>query len=355
MKIIQNLKAISRLLFILLLLLAIIIGAIFSYLMVAGYYLNLKIRVPENTTVSVLDVTFDPQDVETFNITLLNPTYSPTDAEIKEISVVTQDETVYTITSINPQLPFQLDKGQDETFSCEWNWAEYSGQTVKVIVLVEDGSGSAYEVETSPVRLSITATIFATANSQYFNLTVNNHYTSIIDLEFTDILVTMDDGAIVEITEVSPPLPYVVPPDSSQDFRCYWDWTNYRDRNLTITVFTSEGYTASRSETTPKPVQLSVTDPIFDSTNTSIFNITVTNSEHSITPANLTYVELLFADQTSFTLGPSLTSNLPFELPIGESVTIQVLWDWSDRRGESVAVTVKTEEEYFGIIQATLP
>ena len=355
MKIIRNLKAISRLLFILLLLLAIIVGAIFSYLIVAGYYLNLKIRVPENTTVSVLDVTFDPSEVQSFNITLLNPTYSPTDAEIKEISVVAQDKSVHTAFLVDPSLPFELVKGEEETFICEWNWAEYSGQTVKVIVLVEDGSGSAYEVETSPVRLSITATIFATSTSQYFNLTVNNHHTSIIDLEFTDIVLMLDNGSFVEITEAYPPLPYTVPPDTSQDFRCHWDWTYYRDRDVKITVLTAQGYSANRNETTPKPVQLTVSEPILDASNMSAFNITVTNSEYSVTPANLVYVELLFADETTQIVNVEPTTSLPFELPIGESVTLRVLWDWSGSRGESVAITIKTIEGYFGIKQVTIP
>jgi hypothetical protein len=238
---------------------------------------------------------------------------------------------------------------------CDWDWAEYSGQTVKVIVLVEDGSGSAYEVETSPVRLSITATIFATVNPQYFNLTVNNHHTSIIDLEFTDIVITMDNGTFFEVTEVSPPLPHTVLPDNTQDFRCYWDWTYYRDRNVTISVFTSQGYSSSRTETTPRPVQLTVSDPVFESSNMSTFNITVTNSEYSVTPANIAYVELLFADQTTQIVTTEPRSSLPSELPIGESVTLKVLWDWADRRGESVAITIKTIEGYFGILQETVP
>ena len=56
MKISRNLNAISKILFILLLLLAMIIGSIFSYLLVIGYYINLGIEAPENTTLSVIDV-----------------------------------------------------------------------------------------------------------------------------------------------------------------------------------------------------------------------------------------------------------------------------------------------------------
>jgi hypothetical protein len=86
----------------------------------------------------------------------------------------------------------------------------------------------------------------------------------------------------------------------------------------------------------------------------TVFTITVRNSENSITSANLAAVELLFSDQTTMEV-PAETPILPYQLPIGESVTIKVLWDWSERRGESVAIEVKTPEDYFGVTQITIP
>ncbi len=355
MKIARNIKAISRLLLILLLLLAMIIGSIFSYLLLVGYYINLENRVPENTTLSVMDVNFDPQEAETFNITILNPTYSPTDANITEISVATEDDTVHSILSVDPQLPFQLDKGQDETFNCAWSWGDYAGENVKVIVLVEDGSGSAYEIETPSIRLFITGTIFATGDSQHFDITINNHDDSTIDLDLTRITVTMDNGTVFEISEVDPSLPHVLLPGDSQSFKCSWDWTYYRGRNATINVFTSQGYTAQRIETTPKPVQLSITDTNFDISNVTVFSITVKNDENSIVSANLALVELLFTDETTLEVPVESPPGLPYTLPIGDSVTFKCLWDWTSRRGENIAIEIKTPENYFGITQVTIP
>ena len=355
MKIAQNVKAISKLLLILLLLLALIIGAIFSYLMVIGYYISLDIKVPENTTISMMDVSFNPQDSEKFNITILNPTYSPTDAQITEISVVTQDNTLHRILNVDPQLPYELDKGQEETFNCMWNWGDFSGENLQIIVLVEDGSGSAYEIKTAPVRLTITGTVFATADTQHFNVTISTQQDTPLDLELTRIIVTMDNGTVFEVSEIAPSIPLVLLPSTPAMFRCSWDWTYYRGRNATITVFTSQGYTAQRIETTPKPVQLSITDTNFDTSNMSFFNITVRNSENSIVSANLVLVELLFADQTELIVFVEPPPDLPYDLPIGESVTFKCLWDWTDRRGETVAITVKTAEEYFGVTQLAIP
>jgi hypothetical protein len=351
---VKNTKAISKILLILLLLLATVIGSIFSYLLLAGYYINLDIRVPENTTLSVISAKIDPQNTETFNITILNPTYSPTTATITEISIATRDNILHEPTNTNPQLPHTLNKGQDQTFICTWNWEEYAGQTIKIIALVENGSGAAYEIQIEFSNLILSGTVFATADSQHFNMTVTNHDNSVIDLDITGIAVIMDDETTFEVTEIAPALPQHLPPGTSQDFRCAWDWTTYRGRNATITVTTEQGYTAQLVETTPKPVQLSIQDTDFDTSNMTTFSFTVKNSENSITSANLTTVEVLFPDQTTIEV-PAESPTLPYQLPIGESVTIKALWDWSESRGTTVAIEIKTPEDYFSVLQLTIP
>jgi hypothetical protein len=89
----------------------------------------------------------------------------------------------------------------------------------------------------------VTGTIFATADSQHLNVTVCNHDDSIIDLNITGITVPMDNGITFEVTEIAPSLPQQLPPDTTQNFGCTWDWTNYRGRNASITLTTEQGYT----------------------------------------------------------------------------------------------------------------
>jgi len=354
-KIARNLNAISKLLLILLLLLAMIIGSIFSYLLVIGYYINLDIRVPENTTLSVIDVSLNMQNTETFNITLLNPTYSPTEAKITEISVATQDNKVHKVFSVDPQLPYELDKGQKETFNCDWNWGDYTSETLKVIVLVEDGSGAVYEIETASVGLKITAFVFATADTQHFNVTIKNPEGSASDLNVTKITVTMENGTDFQVREITPSIPKLLLVGTSTKFTCSWDWTYYRGINATINVYTSEGYAFHRTETTPKPAQLSITDAVFSTSNMTFFKITVKNSENSIASANLTLVEILLEDYTRLELSVESPPELPYTLPIGDTVTLKCLWNWVDNRGETIAITVKTPEGYLGYFQQTIP
>jgi hypothetical protein len=354
-KIAQNVKAISRLLFILLLLLAMIIGSIFSYLVLAGYYINLGIEVPENTTISVTDVSLDIQNSETFNITILNPTYSPTSAKITEISVATQDNTVHKVLKVNPQLPYELDKGQEETFICDWNWGDYTDETVKVIVVVEDGSGAVYEIKTASAALEITSAVLTTADTQHFNVTIKNSEASASDLNVTKMTVTMENGTVFDVREVTPSIPKLLLVGTSYTFKCTWDWTQYRGMNATINVYTSQGYAFHRTETTPKAAQLSITAAIFSTADMTYFNITVKNSENSIVSADLTTVELLFSNGTTQEVPVESPPELPYTLPIGDTVTLKCLWDWSDNRTETVAIMVKTPEGYLGYFQKTIP
>jgi len=353
-KISKNLSAISKILLILLLLLAVIIGSIFSYLLVAGYYLNLDINVPENTTLSVVDVNLNMQNAETFNITVLNPTYSPTESIITEILVITEDNKVHAILNVNPELPYELNKGQEETLVCDWNWGDHAGETLKVIVMPNEGSGAVYEVATSLVGLEISSAIFTTTDTQRFNVTIKNPAASASDLKVTKITVTMENGTDVDIREVSPLIPVTLLTGTSTTFVCSWDWTNYRGMNATVNVYTSQGYEFHRTETTPKAAQLSITDSDFDSSELSKFSIAVKNSEDSIAVANLTTVEIVFEDYTTEEVSVELPS-LPYTLSIGDTVTLDCLWDWSDHRGETVQIYVKTSEGYLGYTQQTLP
>ena len=125
--------------------------------------------------------------------------------------------------------------------------------------------------------------------------------------------------------------------------------------NATVNVYTSQGYAFHRIETTPKAAQLSITDARFATTDTSSFNITVKNSENSIAAANLTTVEVLLSDGTTQEVPVQSPPALPYDLPIGETVTLKCLWDWSNNRTETIAITIKTPEGYLGYLQKTLP
>lgn len=355
MKVTKNLKAISKILFILLLLLALIIGSIFSYLILAGYYLNLGVEVPEKNTISIVDANLDTQNTEAFDITVLNPTYSPSKAAIKEIWVATADDTVHQVENIDPQLPYELGKGETKVFNCNWDWGSYTSQALKIMVLVEDGSGAVIEVETAEVGLAITSTVFNPEYSNYFNVSIRNAAGSPNDFNITKITVTMDNGTEFQVREITPSIPALVKIGTTATFMCSWDWTTYRGMNVTVNAFTSEGYAFHRTSTTPKKAQLSITNPVFATTDMTSFNITVTNSEYSIDVANLTTVEVVFSNYTLLEVSVEEPPALPYVLQIGDSVTIKCLLDWSGTREETIDFYVSTPEGYLGYLRYAIP
>lgn len=317
--------------------------------------MNLEIRVPENTTLSVIDVILNEQNVKTFSIIILNPTYSPTKAKITEILVATEDDKIHTISTVNPQLPYELDNGQEVTFNCDWNWGDYSGEILKLVAIVEDGSGAVYEIETALVALEISSAFFTTSDTQHFNVTIENPPSSASDLNVTKLTVAMENGTEFQVSEITPSIPKMILVDTSITFLCAWNWTYYRGMNTTINVYTAQGYVFHRTEITPKPAQLSITDTTFDTSNLSYFNMTVKNSENSIVNANLTLVQIMFADYTTEEVPVELPPGIPYMLPIGESVKLKCVWDWSDNRGETVGIYAKTPEGYLGYLQKTIP
>ena len=354
MKVANNIKAISKILFLLILLLAMIIGSIFSYMILAGYYLNLENNIPEKPTVSVLNVGLDPQNAESFTITVLNPTYSPSEATVKDIYIITPDEQVDKVLSINPTLPLDLGVGKEETFTCDWNWGNYFGETLTAVIVVEDGSGAVYEIKTAAVGLDITAAVFNTDDTQHFNLTIRNPSDSIIDLSLTKIAVTMENGTEFSVRTTTPSIPRTLAVDTYTTFVCTWDWTNYRDHNITISVYTSQGYETHLTKTTPRLVQLSITDTNFDTSNMSRFGITVENSANSLAIANLTQVQIQLADLSIVNITVE-SPELPYTLNIGGTVTLNCVWNWEDHRAETISIAVESAEGYFGYTSTQLP
>jgi len=354
MKFTRNVKAISKLLLILLLLLATIVGAILSYLWVMGYFITLESVIPKKTTVSIENVTFNLQNASHFFVTLLNPSYSPTEANVTEI-VASTGKDIHNITEVHPLLPYRLLKGEEETFECVWNWANYTGETVKIVVFIADGSGSAYEVETSPVELMITAVIFTPVDTTHFNVTLYNSADSPIDLNFTRITVTMENGTTFEITEIAPSLPRLLSPNSYNAFNCSWDWSNYRGKNATISVYTSQGYMAYRLGRTSEPVMLTIPSVLFDPTNTTHFNVTVINSEYSLAQANITLITVTLQNGTSLEVTVEPPPSLPYSLPPDDTVTFKCSWNWTNHRGENVIITVETLKGYKTSYPYTIP
>ena len=363
MKFTRNVKAISKLFLILLLLTAAIIGAILSYLWVLGYFITLERVVPEKTAVSIANVTFNPQDTSHFNVTLLNPSYSPSDANITQIVTSTQDDErarIHDVLVESHELPHLLTPAESVTFECFWNWANYTGETVKIIAFIEDGSGATFEIEPPLVDLKITDIRFnSTISVTHFNLTVQNSDTSVTNVTIAGVYVEREP---ISAENISMPLPHLLPRNESVSFQCMYDWTDYQNKNVTVIVHTVQGYITYYIYKTPKRVNLTITNVLFNVTDTTSFNFTIQNSEDSPTYVNITRITVTDENRTvqEWTVenGTEVEPNLPYSLNSNSSQTFSCPWNWTAQRDKSVTVTVYTlqgfTEQYTQVTPAPI-
>jgi len=351
MRLIRNARALSRLSLALLLLVAVIIGALLSYLWVIGYYESLHLQVPEVTTITINNATFVPQDATFFNVTLLNPSLSPSDATITKIAVSTEDSVLHRVGETYPSLPYRLARSASETFKCSWNWGNYTGETVQIIVFVEDGSGATFPRVTPLVDLGITVDFDPAISVKHFNMTLQNSVSSATYVNVTNIVM---DGKTVPPENMTLSLPYTLHANESISLTCMWDWTEYQGKDVTIAAHTLQGYVAYHTQAAPPPVNLTITEILFNTTDTRHFNATVQNSEFSPTYVNVTRITITMENGTThevIEVSPPLT----YTLHPNASVTFVCAWDWTYYHNQNATVTIHTLQGYVTSLTQTTP
>jgi len=343
MRLTRNIKAISKLLLILLLLIALIIGAVLSYLGVIGYYLTLDRVNPEDITVNITDYAFDNQNTSYFNVTIQCPTSykSREPANLTRITVSTEDNILHNVTGTEPPLSYKFQKkGESQTFKCLWNWANYTGETIKIIAFVAEGSGPTFEAKAPLVDLGITEILFDSAISiTHFNMTVGNSPSSVTYVNITGVSI---DREPIPPENLSISLPHVLNPDESVSLKCMWNWVDYQNKSVTVAVYTIQGYMAYYSETTPPPVTLEISEVVFDITDTNpYFNITVQNSEFSPTYVNVTKISVTVENGFSLNV-TEITPSLPYGLSSNESQVFTCFCNWTGYRNKNFTIGVHT-------------
>jgi len=260
MQLIHDVKGISKLILIFLLLVAFAFGALISYVWTMGFYAPFEFSLPSQPTIVIQSVAFNPQDTSYVNVTVLNPSYSPSETAILLIEARTNDDGLrHAFDTTAPATPYLLGRGRTQTFYCYWNWANYTGivlppsegKTVEIRVLSENDMGEYATVAKPFVSLSITDASFnSTVSLSSFSLTVQNPETSVTYVNITSI--TVDVSENITANTITPSLPYGMAPSApAVTFTVPWDWTTYRNQTVIITVHTRQGYIAYHTITLP--------------------------------------------------------------------------------------------------------
>jgi hypothetical protein len=344
MRAIRDLRAVSRLALLLLFLIAMILGALISYMFVIVLY----IWVPSKTSVNIVGATFSAQNATMFNVFLLNPSYSPSNATIKQIAVVTADSIFHAVTNVDPSLPYKIKPGGSENFTCLWDWSDYSGEGVSIVVFIDEkgGSGATFQAETPFVGLKIIEVRFnAIIDTLHFNVTVQNSEASATYVNIRNITIITETFQEEVIEGVTPKLPYVLNPSSSVTFACPWNWTDYRSKHVAILVYTTQGYKAYNTTVTPNRLILNITDVLFNPTDTAHFNITVKSDPRTSIPVTITEIKVTLGNGSVVEI-TQVTPALPCSLQPNASITFLCLWNWTYYQGKNVAITVYTQQGY---------
>lgn len=352
MKLTKNLKALSKLSITILIIASLIVGALLSYLWVMGYYLTLGIKPPEEPALSIKNVVFTSQNTSYFNVTFFNPSYSK-DTNLIRIVVKSADNKFHNITVAEPeQLPKTIGRASDrysgeETLQCIWDWANYTGKKIIVVSFVDEGSGPTYETEPLPlVDLKITDVRFNSSISvTNFTLTIENPLSSETYVNISRI--TVPTGDLLP-TQVSPSLetPYKLDINQTQTFNCTWNWKDYLNKTIPITVHTVQGY-AAYLNTTTLPLNVEITNVVFSESNMTNFDVTVTNRNESSTSVDINKITVTLQDGTEKKINqtqPTLTE--PYKLNASLTETFKCQWNWTEYRGKSVTVSIFTAQNY---------
>jgi hypothetical protein len=350
MRLIHNVKGVSKLILILLLLVSFIIGALLSYIWSLGYYAPWEINLPSKSNITIENVEFDAGNATFFNVTILNPSYSPSNVKIEQFLMSTGNGILISADATVPLLPYELTSGSSQTFQVYLNWGNYTEQTVNVIALVSDGCGATFQVKIpSSANLTITSVNFypeVSVNS--FNVTVTSTQSKVpFDIETIKVNGT-------EVTTVTPALPHRLWPNVSLTFKLEYNWIDLQGKTVTIELYTQQGYAAYKTVTAPSVV-LNITSLVFNTTDTSHFNVTIHNDATSAATVDINQVMVnILGEDVNIT---EVSPTLPQSLQPGSDVLLTCSWDWSSYQGQSatVTVTVQTMQGFVMSGEAAIP
>jgi hypothetical protein len=351
MNLLTNKKAVSTFILIILILCSAVFGAFLSYMWVmANFYLE-----PENVNLVITQVDFPVDHADYFYITVMNPSHSPSKTNITEIYFsVEGNDNVYNVTDTYPEaLPIPLEKGTNKTIKCNQNWGEFAGKKINVHVSATDASGAVASIKTEFVKLELKTQFNATVSCKQFNITITNSQNSAINLTLTKIKINMVPIENVTLlpNDQNVTFPINLLKGASVPLRCLYNWEHFKDPK--IRVETAEGYYAEASTNTTATILLLITNVVFNETKPDEISITVSNSQYSSTPVDISDIVLTYRNGTQdqqYHINGTLT--IPqfapyYRLGIGNTTTFNhCIWNWRNYRDQNVTITMNVKQGF---------
>jgi len=342
-----DLKGLSTLMVILLIIIAAIIGGIISYAFTIAAY----VKVPEGTTLVITGVYFDKENVTSFKLNILNPSYSPTDATIYGVALSLKGENqLFYVAKTEPPIEngVVIPSGEslnitcsgiikdDTTVSLGEFVGEFAGKAIIVHIFSSDSSASNVETTLPFVKLNITADFNPQVSFKKFNLTLTNDANSEVNLTIN--AVTFSE---IEVDKMMPNVkaqPVTVLKGESLliNFNGSWQGVN----KTTITVFTQQGYIFRKEMELPR-VYAKIKGVSFNENDTDHFSVTIFNSAESNIPVTVNKIICTLENGTARTFNAFSVS-----IPPNSEETITLDWNWEGYRGKEVEVAAYFVQDF---------
>ncbi len=341
----KEIKAISTLLTILLMLISAIFGALLAYMWtMAPFYFE-----PNTVDLVVTNLNFPADHATYFDLTVMNPSHSIGGANITDIYIESSGLNKTSITTSQPTLPLFLDRGTQQTFNCSLDWGGLAGNVLTVHVLTDTNATASLSAQTPAVSIVVGASFNASESIQYFNATVT--VSAPLNLTLTQVLFDYDT---VENLNIS--TPYILQANQTIPFTCYANWEGHV--KPLVQVVTNEGFEGEIREDVNSTVILTATRVDFDETNMSQVEVTLFNSADSATYVNITSITFKYGNITDTFNGTLTAPTLPLTIDKNQTVTVTCPWNWSDAsyRDMGIVVTAYTKQGFTSVSQtATTP
>jgi hypothetical protein len=332
-------KAISSIILILIILGSVIIGALISYMWVmANFYAE-----PENVIdLIITDAAFQVDHADYFNVTVLNPSHSPSATNITSIYFrVEGDSNQYNVTDTSPEdLPIPIERATYKTIICKANWGFAAGENITVHVSASAASTAERSFTTQFVRLTLDTYFNSSETVRSFNATVKNDESSAIDLTLSNVTFIA-----YPVQNLTLQLPQVIHRNETISFQCFENWETYG--KPFVSVETLEGYTAQVEKVAPSVVGLQITNVTFDEANPSRTNITLYNWPDSPTYVDITDITMTYDNGTTTSVDGALVSpTLPYRLEKNTTLSFSLPWSWASYRDRNVTITAYTKQGF---------
>ena len=363
----MNKKAVSTLTLIILIVSSAIVGGIISYMLTIAYYVETGYNIPENsTTLAITDVYIDPEDATSFKITILNPSFSVSNATVTRIAVSVANETdLYEVVETQPPIEdgLVIPRGKAINITCsalqvkgkKMYWGEFAytsrGQLITIHVFSENSS-SANRMEKLPfVELEVTPIFGNTFKN--FTIKLKNDKNSETALTINSVELLDVEGSKFadflykrQISLKIPELPVTLEQDQSITLTCQLNW--FGINKTTIYISTEQGYQIYVKNITLPQIYFEIKNVTFNVDYTDRFNITMVNYRDSERIAIVKRVEIAADGKVTY-----INHSMP--LPVGTELNYTCMWDWLNYRGKKLNVTVFLKQDINQSFQVTTP